>query len=108
MRPYRPFSPTHNSIARVLEVLAAGVQVHMASNNICDITPPMGTADLLDEVFVLANALRFYDQDILAKIASAHPLGIADLARLRAHLDEDRAGIAVVTDRHSAASGRSE
>jgi cytosine deaminase len=60
----------------------------------------MGTADLLDEVFVLANTLRFYDQDILAKIASGHPLDTADLARLRVHLDEDRAAVAAVRDRH--------
>lgn len=101
MRQCRPFlSPTYNSIARVLDLLAAGTQVRIASDNICDITSPMGTPDLMDEVFVLSNALRFYDQDILAKIAAGHPLAAADLARLRAHLDEDRAAVAAVTDRH--------
>lgn len=109
MRQYRPLhSPTHNSIARVLDLLAAGIQVRIASDNICDITSPMGTADLLDEVFVLANALRFYDQDILAKIATAHPLDPADLDRLRAHLAEDRLAVASVTERHSASSLRPE
>jgi adenosine deaminase len=109
MRQYRPLlSHTHNSIARVLDLLAAGVEVRIASDNICDITSPMGTADLMDEIFVLANALRFYDQDILAKIAAAHPLGPGDLARLRAHLQEDRAAVAAVADRHSAPMVRAE
>lgn len=104
MRQYRPLlSPTHNSIARVLELLAAGVEVRIASDNICDITSPMGTADLMDEIFVLANALRFYDQDILAKIAAAHPLDPTDLARLRAHLDDDRAAFSAMTDQRIAA-----
>jgi cytosine/creatinine deaminase len=107
MRQYRPFlSPTHNCIARVLDLLAAGVQVRIASDNICDITSPMGTADLMDEIFVLANALRFYDQDILAKVAAAHPLSTADFARLRAHLDEDRSALAAAMDRHSTATVR--
>jgi len=109
MRQCRPFlAPTHNSIARVLELLAAGVEVRIASDNICDITSPMGTPDLLDELFVLANALRFYDQDILAKIAAARPLGPADLERLRAHLAEDRLAVAAVTGRHAGAVPRSE
>lgn len=43
MRQVRPFSaPTHNSIARVLEMLAAGVQVRIGSDNVCDITSPAG------------------------------------------------------------------
>lgn len=104
MRQYRPIlSPTHNSIARVLELLLAGVHVRIASDNICDITSPMGTADLLDEVFVLANTLRFYDQDVLAKIAAGHPLDTTDIDRLRVHLDEDRAATAAVLDKHLSA-----
>src|SRR5262245_37386963 len=41
-------SPTFNSIARVLDLLAAGVQVRIGSDNICDITSPAGTPDLVD------------------------------------------------------------
>ena len=49
MRQLRPMmTPTGNSIARVLEMLAAGVHVRIASDNICDITSPAGTIDLVD------------------------------------------------------------
>ncbi len=90
MRQLRPLSsPTFNSIARVLELLDAGVHVRMGSDNICDITSPLGTPDLLSEVFVMANALRIYDIEILAKLAAGQPLDPADRSRLRAHLAED-------------------
>jgi cytosine/adenosine deaminase-related metal-dependent hydrolase len=90
MRQYRVFrSPTFNSIARVLELLAAGVQVRLGSDNICDITSPMGTADLMDELFVLANAVRFYDIEILAKLACGKALDEGERARIKDHLAYD-------------------
>lgn len=92
MRQYRPLiSPTFNSIARVLDLLAAGIQVRLASDNICDVTSPMGTPDLMDEIFVLANAVRYYDIEIMAKLAAGIPLDRQDRERLRQHLDEDAA-----------------
>ncbi len=95
MRQLRPLvSPTYNSIARVLDLLDSGVQVRIGSDNICDITSPMGTPDLMAEVFVLANALRIYDVEILAKISAGLPLDPADRSRLRHHLDEDAAAVA--------------
>jgi cytosine/creatinine deaminase len=91
MRQYRGLmSPTYNSIARVLELLEAGVHVRMGSDNICDVTSPTGTPDLMDEVFVLSNALRFYDVAILAKIASGSRLDKSERMRIRAHLENDR------------------
>ena len=90
MRQYRKLqSPTFNSIARVLELVAGGVHVRLGSDNICDITSPMGTADLMDELFALANAIRFYDTDILAKLAAGQRLGEAERARIGVHLAED-------------------
>jgi len=91
MRQCRPFrSPTFNSIARVLELLAAGIQVRVGSDNICDITSPMGTPDLIEELYVLANAVRFYDLDILAKLGAGRPLEQSDVAKIEVHLAEDR------------------
>lgn len=91
MRQYRGLqSPTHNSIARVLEFLAKGVQVRVGSDNVCDITSPMGTTDLLDEMFVLSNALRFYDVPVLARLAAGKPLRPEDIQRVAVHLEEDR------------------
>ena len=80
---------TANSIARVLEFLAAGVQVRLGSDNICDVTSPLGTPDLMDEIFVLANAVRYYDLGVLAKLGAGVPLDADDRKRVQAHLDDD-------------------
>lgn len=94
MRQLRRVStPTFNSIARVLELLVAGVQVRIGSDNICDVTSPMGTPDLMDEVFVLANAIRYYDLDVLAHLAAGVPLGDDLRARITAHLAFDREAV---------------
>lgn len=100
MRQCRPLhSPTFNSIARVLELLAAGVQVRVGSDNICDITSPMGTPNLLEELFVLANAVRFYDLEILAKLGAGMPLNQAEIHRVQTHLAEDQEKVAAITAR---------
>lgn len=90
MRQYRVFrSPTFNSIARVLDLLFAGIQVRLGSDNICDVTSPMGTADLMDELFVLANSIRFYDIEILARLATGTALGEEERERIKEHLKYD-------------------
>jgi cytosine deaminase len=91
MRQLRPLTaPTHNSIARVLEMLAADVRVRLGTDNVCDITSPGGTIDLMDEIFLLSNTVRFYDLDILAKLGAGRPLEARDCARITAHLTQDR------------------
>lgn len=100
MRQYRVLtSPTSNSIARVLELLAAGVPVRIGSDNICDITSPMGTADLTDELFVLANAVRFYDIGILAKLGAGRLLTDDERARIQEHLALDHRFVVEVAGR---------
>lgn len=90
MRQYRSLnSPTHNSIARALEMLAAGIHVRLGSDNICDITSPAGTIDLMDEIFVFCNAVRFYDLDILAKLGAGVALNSQDMNMIKAHLVAD-------------------
>lgn len=81
--------PTHNSIARVLEFLAAGIQVRVGSDNINDITSPAATADLMDEMFVFCNAIRFYDIPILAKIGAGKVLSEKEKMQIREHLELD-------------------
>ncbi|MCE9630537.1 MAG: hypothetical protein K8S94_07450 [Planctomycetia bacterium] len=98
MRQYRTVAtPTFNSIARVLEMLDAGIHVRLGSDNICDITSPAGTPDLLHEIYVLCNALRYYDIELLAKLGAGLRLAAAERARLRRHLEEDRTEVARVT-----------
>lgn len=87
MRQLRPLkTPTYNSIPRVLELLAAGVQVRLASDNIADICSPSTTADLIDEVFMLSAAVRYYHVGILAKLAAGIRLGSDERERLQEHL----------------------
>lgn len=91
MRQYRSTkTPTANSIARVLEMMAAGVHVRIGSDNICDIASPAGTPDLMQELFALCNSVRYYDVELLAKLGAGLPLSVADESRLRAHLEEDQ------------------
>lgn len=88
MRQLRPLStPTYNSIPRVLELLAAGVHVRLASDNIADMCSPSTTADLVDEVYVLSCALRFYHTGTLARLACGLRPTEEQLTAIRAHLD---------------------
>ena len=90
MRQLRTIAtPTGNSIARILELCAAGLQVRLGSDNLADMLSPSTSANLTDEVFVLSAALRFYDTDILAKLACAKPLGPDDRAKIKKHLEEN-------------------
>jgi cytosine deaminase len=91
MRQIRNFnSPTYNSIARILEMLAIGIWVRTGSDNICDITSPAGTIDLVDELFVLCNAMRYYDLDVISKLGSGLHLDSSDRRNLAEHLEKDR------------------
>jgi cytosine deaminase len=94
------YTPTYNSIARVLDMLAMGIWVRIGSDNICDITSPAGTIDLVDEIFVLCNALRFYDLDVMSKIASGLNLSTAEQAKIRNHLRNDEIACDEVIDRY--------
>ncbi|WP_415402867.1 hypothetical protein [Tateyamaria sp. SN3-11] len=80
-------TPTTNSIARVLELCAAGIQVRLGSDNLADMLSPSSTADLTDEVFMLSAALRYYDIDVLAKLACGQPLGQDDVRSIEMHLE---------------------
>ncbi len=80
-------TPTGNSIARVLELCAAGVPVRLGCDNIADMLSPSTTADLTDEVFLLSAALRFYDVGILAKLACGRLLNGTDLSVINNHLE---------------------
>ncbi len=102
MRQYRPFpSPTYNCIARVLDLIAAGVHVRIGSDNVCDITSPMGTVNLMDELLVLGNAMRYYDIDFLARVAAGKRIDADGLARLATHLEENEASLQSIVRRYA-------
>jgi len=97
-------TPSGNAIARVLELCAAGIQVRLGSDNLADMLSPSTTANLTDEVFLLSAALRFYNVDILAKLACGVPLTSADRALLKEHLHENDVETAKAIRRWGAAS----
>ncbi len=91
MRQFRPLmTPTYNSIPRVLEMLAAGVHVRVGSDNISDICSPSTTADLIDEIYVLSAAVRFYHPDILGRLAAGKKLDDKQRAFVSDHLAKNK------------------
>jgi len=63
-------APTHNCIARVWELVNAGVKVKVGSDNTADMLCPATTLNLTDELIVLANVTRNYNVEDLAKVAT--------------------------------------
>jgi hypothetical protein len=87
MRQLRPrLSPTYNSIPRILELVEAGVHVRVGSDNVADICSPSTTADLLDELFVLSAALRYYETGLLATLGAGLKATDEQRAVIREHL----------------------
>ncbi|MFA7685863.1 MAG: hypothetical protein WCX95_03630 [Candidatus Gracilibacteria bacterium] len=64
------FAPIHNSIAQVDEMLDAGINVSIGTDNISDIFVPEDNGSIFEEVLMLASACRLYDLEKLAKIAT--------------------------------------
>lgn len=105
MRQLRPIvSPTDNSIPRILDLLTAGVHVRLGSDNVADICSPSTTADLLDEVFVLTAAIRYYELGALARLAAGKRLDEDQLAAIREHLARNERETAKVVDAARAAA----
>lgn len=103
MRQFRPVSsPTYNSIPRILELAVAGVHIRLGSDNICDICSPSTTSDLMDEVFVLSAAIRYYQPDVLATLAAGKRLSLEQVDVVKEHLRLNDAEIAKFLNKHVA------
>lgn len=83
-------TPTHNSIARVLEMMLAGVDVAIGSDNNADIFVPTRTLDLYEETTVLANTVRFYNPSIWAKVLTRTALNEMDKELVRRALTVEK------------------
>lgn len=90
MRQLRPlFSPTHNSIARVREMLAAEIPVRIGTDNIGDIFVGLKRPDLEREIELIQSAVRLYDEVLWHKVARGEPLDDVDLHTVQISLEED-------------------
>jgi len=66
-------SPIHNSIARILEMVKAGISVQIGTDNINDIFIPNGDGSVRSEIWIAATVYRFYRKVIWAKIGAGIP-----------------------------------
>jgi hypothetical protein len=72
-------APIHNSIARVADMIRAGVKIRIGSDNVTDMFLPATSPDMISEILTLANAVRCYDVDLLARLASTRAAPIPKL-----------------------------
>ncbi|MFH1218686.1 MAG: amidohydrolase family protein [Candidatus Peregrinibacteria bacterium] len=72
-------SNIHNSIAPVDEMISAGVNIGIGTDNISDIFVPEDNGDIYEEIKLLASACRLYDIEKLAQIATTNGYKILKL-----------------------------
>ena len=87
------------SIPRVLEMITEGVHVRLGSDNIADICSPSTTENLIDEIFILSAALRFYHPQILARLAAGQKLNSNEREFVKEHLRQDKLEVEAVVSR---------
>ncbi len=71
----------HNCIAPLHDFLAECVLVALGTDNINDVFVPFSRGDLIEELDFIAEAVRFYDLDTLADIASRNGAEVLGLSR---------------------------
>ncbi len=91
MRQLRPItSPTHNSIARLLELCKRKVPVVIGTDNICDVFVPQSDGDMLTEIKMCGHAVRFAIPYVWAKLAAGIHLNEVDRSTIGRVLYQDR------------------
>ena len=80
-------APTHNSIARIPEILAHRIPVMLGSDNIADVFVPTGTPDMQLEAARLNDYSRLYSPEISAKLLAGEELNEMDIHRIRNAVD---------------------
>ena len=70
------YSPTHNAITPVDEMVGQDLIVAIGSDNIHDIYKPYSTGDMQVELKFLLEATHIYDHEILIKIATENGLKV--------------------------------
>ncbi len=82
--------PTRSSIAPVRECLVVGVPVQLGTDNTRDLLMPIPELPvLIREMDTLASALRYYDKNVLWKLARCEPLNATDRASVAQNLARD-------------------
>jgi hypothetical protein len=90
MRQLRPISsPSHSSIARILELAKRRVPILLGTDNICDVYVPQGDGDMLTEIKMAGHAVRFAIPHVWGKLAAGAPLNDVDRATIGRVLYQD-------------------
>ncbi len=82
------YAPIHNCLARIIEMLRAGVEVRFGTDNINDFLVPSNKGLIPDEISVFSNIVRNYILHILVKVGMGISLNNGDRAILRQCLEE--------------------
>lgn len=82
-------APIPKGIAEVLPMVNRGIKTRVGTDNVDDIFIPANSLDLRQEVGTLANALRFYNVPLLAKLACGHELTAQDRDFIAKHLENE-------------------
>jgi cytosine/adenosine deaminase-related metal-dependent hydrolase len=61
--------PSHNALTPVDELLERGLTVAIGSDNICDVYKPFCDGDMINELRLLIDGCKIYDEDELLQIA---------------------------------------
>lgn len=64
------YTPTHNAVTPVEELINHGITVAIGSDNIHDIYKPYANGDMATELKFILESLHLYDQDTLVDIAT--------------------------------------
>ena len=74
--------------------------MRLGTDNVCDVTSPAGTLDVMDEIFVISNVLRYYDTEVMACLAAGCRLPHSAQKRIAEHLEEDRRQCALAQEEY--------
>lgn len=85
--PRSEYAPIHNSIARVVEFLSAGVKMLIGTDNTHDMFVPDGKGMIMDELDVLFDPIRNYGDYVFLKIGMGIQLNEGDIATVQKSID---------------------
>lgn len=72
-------APIHNSIAPVEEMIPAGINVAIGTDNIADLLKPFTSGNMWTELRFLLESCRYYNIDELVNIATVNGLQVLDI-----------------------------
>lgn len=71
-------APIHNSIARILEMVKYEIPIKIGTDNIADIFIPTGDANMLEEIEILSDGLRYYIENLWVKLCCGEMINDMD------------------------------